>query len=496
MIRKHELVSQLCAHASRRRAVLASALALASCVSPPNIIEGDEAQAILQAYRTQSEQVRIERETEEASTIRRLQISQSPDGGDLYLSVDLVNADLTRVINEILNDPRVSYRADTLRFGGRTSARFERLPLEQGLNVLLERGSVQARSQNGVLVISDDDVSLNEIADSEGAIDSSISHEIELKHISADDAAALIVQLFPEDDILASSPVSVGSISELNTVYVSGAREAVAQAVRIINRADRPIAHVIIEALVVDINTSSVESLRFNFEDGTAGKFSIESLIPGQTGGNIVAAFTDLADNSAAVTATIDFLAANNVAQILARPYIATRSTQPAKIEIVDDQFVRVATSSDQASIISTDSVTAGISMQITPIVMADDAIRIDLSLEDSRFGATAGDVLITKQRNAASTSMIVQSGQTIMIGGLNSRYRITEKAGLPWLRHIPVLNLLAGEQGALERRSELVVYLTPYVWIPGLDSPLPMPGSPEPEIPKWLGLERGGRPD
>lgn len=166
----------------------------------------------------------------------------------------------------------------------------------------------------------------------------------------------------------------------------------------------------------------------------------------------------------------------------------------PATIAIVDDQFARVDTSGDDSSIISTDSVTAGITMEITPVVMADDAIRLDVTIEDSRFGATAGDIIITKERNSASTSMIVDSGQTIMIGGLNSRYRITENSGLPWLRRIPLLNAFAGEQGALERRSELVVYLTPYVWIPGMESPLPLPGTPDPNMSDLVGMELGGK--
>ena len=75
-------------------------------------------------------------------------------------------------------------------------------------------------------------------------------------------------------------------------------------AVEIIQQADRPVAHVIIEALVVKIDTSSVESLTVNFSDGAAGKFDLTTLIPSQTGGNIVASFSDLAASSAAITAT------------------------------------------------------------------------------------------------------------------------------------------------------------------------------------------------
>ncbi|MEM7640210.1 MAG: hypothetical protein AAF269_14240, partial [Pseudomonadota bacterium] len=161
---------------------------------------------------------------------------------------------------------------------------------------------------------------------------------------------------------------------------------------------------------------------------------------------------------------------------------------------IVDDQFVRVDTTTDDSSIIATDSITAGITMTITPIVMADSSVRLDLSIEDSRFTATAGDVLIAKERNAASTSMVIGSGKTIVIGGLNSRYRITEKSGLPWLRKIPLLNILAAEQDSVESQNEMVVYLTPYIWMPGMDLPRALQEQPVLEYPSLLSIEKFGR--
>ena len=464
---------------------------LVGCVSSPNIIEGDEAQALLDAYRTQTEEARLKRGHADATSIRRLELREVDNGDDLSLSIDLIEADLDQVMARVLDDDRIAYRLGAIDFIGKVSLRFEDKPLLEALNLLLETQGIIAYESEGMIAFRM--VLASDLEASNGETETSIiTREVELKHASATEIETLLTGLFPATELLQSEPISVGSITERNVVYVSGLPDMVALALSVIAKADQPVAHVIIEALVVDINTSSVETLSLSLADTTAGKFTLSSVIPGDTGGNIVAMFSDLASNSAEVTATINFLAAHNVAEVLARPYIATRSTQTASIQIVDDQFVRVNTSNDNSSIISTDSVTAGITMQITPMVMANEAIRVNVSLEDSRFGATAGDILITKQRNSASTSMIVNSGQTIMIGGLNSRYRISENSGLPWVRNIPLLNAFLAEQGALETRSELVVYLTPYVWVPGLATPLPNAGAPSPRIPKWLGVETG----
>lgn len=397
---------------------------------------------------------------------------------------------------QILADPRIEFRTDGTPFHGRVSARFTDKPLVDGLNLILAGTGVSVRFDGQVLSFAASTAleSMNSQPGADGTPSVLVSREIRLKHLASTDVVALLERLYPESDDEDEASLYVGDVSELNSVFLSGPTMLVTEAVNVIARADRPVAHVIIEALVVDIDTSSVESLGLSFSDGASGSFSAASVIPGQTGGNIVATFAELAGNSAQVTATIDFLAAKNMAQVLARPYVATQSTKPATIQIVDDQFARVDTSADDSSIITTDSITAGISMQITPIVMANEAIRLDLTLEDSRFSATAGDIIIAKQRSSASSSMIVQSGQTIVIGGLNSKYRLKENSGIPWLRNVPLLNAFAGEVGAVEARVELVVYLTPYIWIPGLETPLPLRGQPSALLPDRLSMENGGR--
>lgn len=466
-------------------------VALASCIAAPDFVSGDDKAALLDAYRAQSAQVAAEKAEAEAATIKTLHLRPAPTGALPLLTVDLERAELSRVVARILADPGVAYRTDEAVFHGRVSARFRDKPLIDGLNLILAGSGIYARDQGGVVTFGDRSP-LQNAGDDVANI--STNREISLRHLAASDVVALLERLFPEPDDEDTASLSYGQVEELNSVFLSGPPALVEEAVRVVSRADRPVAHVIIEALVVDIDTSSVESLGLSFSDGASGSFSAASLIPGQTGGNIVTTFAELAGNSAQVTATIDFLAAQNMAQVLARPYVATQSTKPATIEIVDDQFARVDTSSDDSSIITTDSITAGISMQITPIVMANEAIRLDLTLEDSRFSATAGDIIIAKQRSTASSSMIVQSGQTIVIGGLNSKYRLKENSGIPWLRNVPVLNALAGDVGAVEARVELVVYLTPYIWIPGLETPLPLQGKPSPGLPDLLSLENGGR--
>lgn len=473
-------------------AFLGAAL-LSGCIASPDVADGEDHQAFVDAYRAQTLQAEDLRQAREAASIKALRVGQTASGDGLTLSVDLSEAELSRVMALILGQQVVHYRASDAVFRGRVSARFSDLPLAEGLNILLAQSGYQATLEQGILRFETRAALTPRPGDPLSSSSAFVSREVGLQHLAAADVVQLLADLF-SNEVEDTPSLTVGSVPELNAVYVSGPRDRVAEAMAVIARADRPVSHVIIEILIVDIDTSSVEALNLTWQEGASGKFSGINLIPGLTGGNLAATFSDLAGDAASVSATIDFLAAQNVAHVIARPYIATRSTKPASLEIVDDQFARVDTSGDDSSIITTDSITAGISMQITPIVMADESVRLDVTLEDSRFGETAGDIVITKERNTASTSMVVRSGQTIVIGGLNAKYRISENSGLPWLRHVPLLKAFAANQGALETRNELMVYLTPYVWLPGLDLPMPLQGEPSAVMPDLTSLETFGR--
>ena len=467
---------------------------LTSCIAGPDFSPDSDRSALEEAFRAQSVSATYAQEKREAAAIRVLRLSSAPDQPGPLLTVSLHNAQRARVLDQVFAVAEIDYKLDVNHVSGRVTARFTDKPLVEGLNIILAESGLHAREDDGLILISArsqseaSDRDLSESADF-------VSREIPLTHLLAEDATRLLSSLYEADFDEKSTGFSVQSIAELNAVFVTGPPDMVASAQSVIARADRPAPHIVIEALVVDIDTSSVEAIGVSFANAADGSFSALSVVPGQTGGNILGTFAELAGNSAQVTATINFLVGRNAAKILARPYIAARSTKTASIEIVNDQFARVDTSGDDSSIISTDSVTAGVTMQITPMVMADETIRLDIALEESRFGATAGDIIISKQRNSASTSMDVKSGQTIVIGGLNSTYRITENAGLPWLRNVPLLNVFAGEQGAIETRRQLVVYLTPYIWQPGQDLPMPLQNVPNPILPEQLSVETGGRP-
>jgi general secretion pathway protein D len=69
-----------------------------------------------------------------------------------------------------------------------------------------------------------------------------------------------------------------------------------------------------------------------------------------------------------------------------------------------------------------------------------------------------------TFTERAVQSRVVVQDGQTVGLAGLISDNVSKENVGIPWLKDVPILGLLAGQQNNIRQRTELLVLLTPHV--------------------------------
>lgn len=470
--------------------LLALVVLVAGCVQEPAFYEDEDLRTLLQAYRERNAALEDERRRQDEAAIRRLEITPVPDGTGFLVSADLVEAPLSRVVARLLETTGVPFNLSNVRLRGRATARFDDLPLTRALSQLLNPHGISVGRQDGVLVFRHGgriDTAVAE-ADSAGeevtapAAGQTLYEEVGLQNLSAADAVALLKDLYgdnDDDDDDESSTVTFGSLAELNTVYLAGERTSVLEGVALLHRADREVPHVLIEALVVELDVTAAVALGTDITGGASGEFSGINLLPGAVGGNVSFTFLEGAANPTQLSALIDLLVSQDKAQILSRPYLATLSNHQATIEIAQDRFVAVEESDSGATITSPDSISAGVKLDITPVVAGDGMIRIAMEVEESEFEPTVGDVLVQKDRNSAQTAMSVRSGQTIVVGGLNVRRHATTNSGPPWLRRVPLLNLLVAKQDSLDQNKEVVIYLTPRIWTPELDSPLDVPHVP-----------------
>jgi general secretion pathway protein D len=88
--------------------------------------------------------------------------------------------------------------------------------------------------------------------------------------------------------------------------------------------------------------------------------------------------------------------------------------------------------------------------------------LEITQEVNDVKPTFTSGIDSPTINQRRITTNVVVQSGETLVLGGLIKEDNDRTSEGLPYLRNIPVLGWFFGSQGKKQKRTELVVMITP----------------------------------
>jgi type IV pilus secretin PilQ/predicted competence protein len=219
-----------------------------------------------------------------------------------------------------------------------------------------------------------------------------------------------------------------------------------------------------INAKLVDVDARTARDLGISWEllglnDGDANAdFSVTAPLAEPVGQVMVG----LSGTDADLNATIDALERQDKAEIISNPRITTADNKEARI-IVGKKIPLVV--SDEAGNAVTELTTIGIKLTVVPHINQDDRITLDLTPEVSDLSSQAtvqgGIVIVTAE---ASTRVIVQNGQTAVIGGLVRTNDGSVERGVPLLMDIPLVGNLFKQSSKVREQRELLIFVTPKI--------------------------------
>ena len=102
--------------------------------------------------------------------------------------------------------------------------------------------------------------------------------------------------------------------------------------------------------------------------------------------------------------------------------------------------------------------------LQVTPHINAGGLVTLDVQAEVSNPGNFNPGEAPPINTRSVQTMVSVQSGQTMVLGGLIGETKQNQSKGLPLLSRIPYLGGLFGDQAITTNRTELVMFITPRV--------------------------------
>lgn len=162
----------------------------------------------------------------------------------------------------------------------------------------------------------------------------------------------------------------------------------------------------------------------------------------------------------ASIEAQLQSLEENRKANIISNPRITTVDNREAKI-VVGQKIPLIV--QDVAGNPVSQLQTIGIQLKVTPHLTQDHKIIMDLHPEVSDLSTQStvqGGIIINTSE--ADTRVMVDDGQTAVIGGLIRTNESTVRSGVPILKDIPILRYLFSSESTVKQNRELIIFVTP----------------------------------
>jgi general secretion pathway protein D len=305
---------------------------------------------------------------------------------------------------------------------------------------------------------------------------------------------------------IADRSVTILADKQTNKLIITAPPRTMLSLMTIINELDVPLKQVFIEAIIADVSDSQAADLGVNWavysnENGTnvpAGGF----ISPVGSGNGNPVSIVDLAqtianpasatsvplgatfgigrlsDNGINLGVMVRALRSDGNTNVISYPNVTATNNVESELKsaqevpFISGQFTNTGTGTGGGGGGSVNPFTTvnrqevGTILKVTPqIIPGNGEVILNIDLESSELSGTAGDAgsLITNKRSV-KTSVRVQSGSTIVIGGMMRDSKVTGETGVPYLRKIPLLGELFKTRNGKRGKSTLMIFIQPRV--------------------------------
>ncbi|MDX2321204.1 MAG: type IV pilus secretin PilQ family protein [Moritella sp.] len=399
-----------------------------------------------------------------------------------------------RTVLQLIADFNEFNLVTTDSVNGNITLRLDSVPWEQALDIVMKVKGLSKQLDGNVLMVAPaDELAALERRDlvSKKEVEDLAELQSEFIQISFAKAADITKLLSQKDSSLLSSRGSVSFDERTNTVLIKDTVTVIANVRRIVDILDVPVRQVIIEARMVSVvdNLDDELGIRWGFSGSTdiGSGFGLTSgSIEGNdslAGGNVPAigdrlnvnlpvaspagsiAFqiAELA-NGQILDLELSALEAEQKAEVIASPRITTTDQKSAYIE-QGTEIPYVESSSSGATSIAFKKAVLG--LQVTPHITPDNKIILDLKINQDTRGddvKTVGGEAVSIDTQVISTQVLVENGETVVLGGIFKHEIKKIVTKVPVLGDIPWLGVLFRSTKNINQKRELLIFVTPKV--------------------------------
>lgn len=404
------------------------------------------------------------------------------------LSLNFQDIDVRSVLQLIADFTNLNLVASDTVQGGIT-LRLQNVPWDQALDLVLKTKGLDKRKIGNVLLVAPaDEIAARERQELESQKQISDLAPLRRELLQVNYAkAADIAKLFTSVTSAEAKIDERGSITvdeRTNNIIAYQTQDRLDELRRIVAQLDIPVRQVMIEARIVEANVDYDKSLGVRWggsvqnkgnwnTSGVSDGSSTTIGTPGSTSTN--SPFVDLgaAGNTSGIG--IAFITDNVLldleltamektgnGEIVSQPKVVTSDKETAKILKGTEIPYQEASSSGATSVSFKE---ASLSLEVTPQITPDNRIIMEVKVtkDEPDYLNKVQDVPPIK-KNEVNAKVLVNDGETIVIGGVfsNTQSKVVDK--VPFLGDVPYLGRLFRRDVVSEKKSELLVFLTPRI--------------------------------
>ncbi|WP_408599534.1 type IV pilus secretin PilQ [Pseudomonas sp. PLMAX] len=396
------------------------------------------------------------------------------------LSLNFQDIDVRSVLQLIADFTNLNLVASDTVQGGIT-LRLQNVPWDQALDLVLKTKGLDKRKVGNVLLVAPaDEIAARERQELESQKQIADLAPLRRELLQVNYAkAADIAKLFQSVTSAEAKADERGSITvdeRTNNIIAYQTQDRLDELRRIVAQLDIPVRQVMIEARIVEANVDYDKSLGVRWGGAIKkGNWNASGVGNGANDSSASSPFVDLgvANNTSGIG--IAFITDNVLldleltamektgnGEIVSQPKVVTSDKETAKILKGTEIPYQEASSSGATSVSFKE---ASLSLEVTPQITPDNRIIMEVKVtkDEPDYLNKVQDVPPIK-KNEVNAKVLVNDGETIVIGGVfsNTQSKVVDK--VPFLGDVPYLGRLFRRDVVSEKKSELLVFLTPRI--------------------------------
>ena len=435
------------------------------------------------------------------------------------ISLDFQDIEVRRVLQLLADFTGINMvAADTVQ--GNITLRLKDVPWDQALDIILKTKNLDKRRNGSVIWIAPVSELIKAEEDEAKAIAQSVklaplqTEYIQLNYAKVADIEKLITQgknssnsgstnnagggNDPLGDSVGSLLSPRGTVSvdpRTNTLIVNDTAQKIDQIRKMIDLLDVSVKQVMIEARIVRATTDFSKDMGVKWGVATTDRIGNNDIIVGgsdttlwniktpdddgkvtierpqnlnvdlgvaNAAGKIAFGLINMSDFM--LDLELSALQADGFGEVISTPKVLTADKQQAKVASGYKIPYQSAEGGGQNAVSKTEFIDATLSLDVTPSITPDGKVQMKLNITSDTPGAPTPTGQLTINKNAIETNVLVDNGETVVLGGIFEQETRSVQTKVPFLGDLPAVGRLFRRDSKSDTKRELLIFVTPRI--------------------------------